>query len=139
MSEWVSELDGRLMVSRKRDGRCVYDEQAKQELIAACGRPGILMARLARDCGINANLLNTWVRKHERKAAVLPSPVAAEAKVAESAFVPARIEAPAQAGVQLQARLPNGVVVDLASCDLTQACALIEALGRLRCSASSWT
>ncbi|MDP4079011.1 transposase [Acidovorax sp. A1169] len=117
----------------------MYDEQAKQELIAACGRPGISMARLARDCGINANLLNTWVRKHERKAAVLPSPVAAEADAAASAFVPVRIEAPAQAAVQLQARLPNGVVVDLASCDLPQACALIEALGRLRCSASSRT
>lgn len=137
MSEWVSELAGRLIVSRKRDGRCVYDVQAKQELIAACGQPGISMARLARDCGINANLLNTWVRKHERSAAALTSPVAAEAKVAASAFVPVRIEAPAQAGVQLQARLPNGVVVDLTSCDLPQACALIEALGRLRCSASS--
>jgi transposase len=37
----------------------VYDAQAKQELIDACRRPGISMAKLARDCGINANLLNT--------------------------------------------------------------------------------
>ncbi len=139
MSEWVSELAGRLIVGRKRDGRCVYDAQAKQELIEACGRPGISMAKLARDCGINANLLNTWVRKHERKTVVLAAPAAVEPEGAAPAFVPVHIEAPAapsQADVQLQARLPNGVVVDLAGCDLSQACALVEALGRLRCSAS---
>ena len=38
--------------------------------------------------------------------------------------------------MQLQARLPNGVVVDLVGCDLPQVCQLVEALGRLRCSAS---
>lgn len=139
MSEWVSELAGRLIVSRKRDGRCVYDAQAKQELIEACRRPDISMAKLARDCGINANLLNTWVRKHERKAVALSMPAAAEADAATPAFVPVRIEAPApvQAAVQLQARLPNGVVVDLVGCDLPQVCELVEALGRLRCSAST--
>jgi transposase len=142
MSERVSELAGRLIVRRKRDGRCVYDAQAKQELIEACGRPGISMAKLARDCGINANLLNTWVRKHERKAVALSMPAAVEADAAAPAFVPVRIEAPAppappaQASMQLQAWLPNGVVVDLAGCDLPQVCELVEVLGRLRCSAS---
>lgn len=112
MSEWVLELAERLIVGRKRDGRCVYDAQAKQELILACGRPGISMAKLARDCGINANLLSTWVRKHERKAVALPAPafVAAVATVAMApAFVPVHIEAPApqaQATLQMQARLP---------------------------------
>lgn len=140
MSEWISELAGRLIVSRKRDGRCVYDVQAKQELIEACGRPGISMAKLARDCGINANLLSTWVRKHERKTVTLAAAAAADTDVAAPVFVPVHIESPAepeQAGVQLQARLPNGVVVDMASCDLPQACALLEALGRFRCSAST--
>jgi transposase len=139
MSEWVSELAGRLIVSRKRDGRCVYDAQAKHELIEACRRPGISMAKLARDCGINANLLNTWVRKHERKAVALSMPAVVQADAAAPAFMPVRIEAPAppaQASVQLQARLPNGVVVDLTGCDLPQVCELVEALGRLRCSAS---
>lgn len=139
MSEWVSKLAGRLIVSRKRDGRCVYDAQAKQELIEACERPGISMAKLARDCGINANLLNTWVCKNERKAVALSMPAAVEADAAAPAFVHVRIETPAppaQASMQLQARLPNGVVVDLAGCDLSQACALVEALGRLRCFAS---
>ncbi|GKT27144.1 transposase [Acidovorax sp. SUPP3334] len=145
MSEWILDLAERLIVGRKRDGRCVYDAQAKQELISACGRPGISMAKLARDCGINANLLSTWVRKHERKAVVPPAPavVAAVATVATApAFVPVHIEAPApqaQAMLQMQARLPSGVVVDLGACDLPQACELLEALGRMRCSASTRT
>jgi transposase len=37
----------------------------------------------------------------------------------------------------LQARLPNGVVVELRECELHQAAEVIEALGRLRCSAST--
>jgi transposase len=37
----------------------------------------------------------------------------------------------------LQARLPNGVVVDLRECDLREAGEVIEALGRVRCSAST--
>lgn len=139
MSEWVLELAGRLIIGRKRDGRCVYDAQAKQELIRAYGRPGISMAKLARDCGINANLLSTWVRKHERKAIALAAPAQAAEPIAP-AFVPIHIEAAApqgQARVQMQARLPNGVVVDMGGCELPQACELIEALGRLRCFAST--
>jgi transposase len=37
----------------------------------------------------------------------------------------------------LQARLPNGVVVDLRECGLAQAAEVIEALGRVRCSDST--
>jgi transposase len=60
-----------------------------------------------------------------------------------SVFVPVQLEPARQeqaevaASVTVQARLPNGVVVDLGGCDLRQASQLIEALGRLRCSAST--
>ena len=37
----------------------------------------------------------------------------------------------------LQARLPNGVVIDLREYDLRHAAEVIEALGRVRCSAST--
>lgn len=140
MSEWVLKLAERLIVGRKRDGRCVYDEQAKQELILATSRPGISMAKLARDCGINANLLSTWVRKHERKAMAASAVVDAESVA--PAFVPVHIEAAVpqgQTSLQIQVRLPNGVVVDLGGCDLPQAFELIEVLGRMRCSASTRT
>jgi transposase len=39
--------------------------------------------------------------------------------------------------MSVHARMPNGVVIELRGCDLAQAGQLIEALGRLRCSAST--
>ncbi|MFY7864506.1 transposase [Roseateles sp.] len=32
----------------------------------ASQQPGISLARVARTCGINANVLSNWVRQHER-------------------------------------------------------------------------
>ncbi|MBC7957490.1 MAG: transposase, partial [Cytophagales bacterium] len=66
--ETILDLARRLVVGRKRDGRSVYDAQAKRELILACRAPGVSMAKLARECGINANQLSAWVRQYERAA-----------------------------------------------------------------------
>jgi transposase len=55
MTDITSELKGRLIVGRKQDGRCVYDPQAKRELIEACMAPGVSVARLALDYGLNVN------------------------------------------------------------------------------------
>jgi len=135
-------LASRLVVGRKRDGRCVYDVKAKQELIFACREPGVSIARLARDCGINANQLSAWVRQSERKA-LKGVALISSSGTAASAFVPVHIEesapspAPSVMQVSLQARLPNGVVVDLQRCDMRQVGDMLEALGRLRCSAST--
>ena len=51
----------RLLIGRKSDGRGVYGEGAKAESVAACGKPGASVPRLARQCGINANQLSRWV------------------------------------------------------------------------------
>ena len=56
------------------------------------------------------------------------------------AFVALGIAAARQAvtpSMEVQARLPNGVVVDLRGCEMHQALAMVETLGRLRCSAST--
>ena len=148
MSDGMEELAGRLVVGRKRDGRSVYDEAAKGELVAACGRPGASVSRLARECGINANQLSRWVREHSerRQRAVAVSPASRDAFVAvpiePGAPMPMLMPTAASAGpavvrMCLQARLPNGVVVDLRECDLRQATEVIDALGRVRCSAST--
>jgi transposase len=137
MSEEIEGLARRLVVGHKRDGRSIYDETAKQELIEACRRPGVSIAKLARECGVNANQVNTWVRQYERKRAApvvqVPGPT--------PAFVPVAIEpAAALAGelaLQLKARLPNGVVVDLGGVEARNVGEVIEALGRLRCSVST--
>lgn len=138
MSEGMEDLARRLVIGRKRDGRSIYDEQAKQELILAARQPGVSVAKLARECGVNANQLSTWVRQHERKNA--PPAQAQLVQVPTPAFVPVAIEStppPTEPALDLQARLPNGVIIDLRGCDLEQAGRLVEALGRLRCSAST--
>ena len=139
MSDGMEALARRLVGGRKRDGRSVYDETAKAELVAACGRPGVSVSRRARECGINANRLSRWVREHsqrwQRAVAVSPAPREAFVAVAieSSASMPtATNDGPTAVRMWLQARLPNGVVVDL-----RQAGEVIEALGRVRCSGST--
>jgi transposase len=136
MSEGMEELARRLVVGHKRDGRCVYDEQAKAELVAECAKPGASVSRLAREAGVNANQLSRWVREHgERRRAI------AAAQPTLATFVPMTVETSAVAAsvptVSVHASMPNGVVIDLRGCDLAQAGQLIEALGRVRCSAST--
>ena len=146
MSDGMEELVRRLVVGRKSDGRSVYDEAAKGELVAACGRPGASVSRLARECGINANQLSRWVREHSerRQRAVAVSTASREAFVAVPIVAGAPMSKPKPTNdsatavrMWLQARLPNGVVIDLRECDLAQAAEVIEALGRVRCSAST--
>lgn len=142
MSEGIEELAQRLVIGHKRDGRSIYDPQAKAELIEICRRGEVSMAKLARACGVNANQLNSWVRQHERALSARASTKTGEVvEVPAAAFVPVHIEetAPAQPAceISVQARLPNGVVLDLRGCDFAQAVQLIDALGRLRCSAST--
>lgn len=137
MSEHMEELARRLVVGHKRDGRSVYDERAKAELVAECAKPGASVSRLAREAGVNANQLSRWVREQgERRRAI-----AGPRSPTQTAFVPVPIEMSAgtdsASTMSLQARLSNGVVIDVRGCDLAQAGQLIEALGRLRCSAST--
>jgi transposase len=144
MSDGMEELARRLVVGHKSDGRSVYDETAKAELVAECGRPGASVSRLARECGVNANQLSRWVREYSqrRQRAVAVSPASREAFVAvpieAAAPMPTSTsDSPGAVRLCLQARLPNGVVVDLRECDLPQVAEVIEALGRVRCSVST--
>lgn len=65
----IEDLARRLVIGRKRDGRGIYAPRVKQELVEICRRPGVSVAKMARECGINANLLATWLRKRERAQA----------------------------------------------------------------------
>jgi len=138
MSDRVEEVARRLVIGHKRDGRSVYDGAAKAELVAECAKPGASVSRVARQAGVNANQLSRWIREQGqggRRRATTRDIVATP-----PAFVPVAIEttAPTAApALSIQARMPNGVVVELAGCDLTQAGQLIQALGRLRCSGST--
>ena len=142
MSDAMQELARRLVVGHKSDGRAVYDEAVKAELVAACGRPGASVSRLARECGVNANQLSRWVREHsqrrQRAVAVSPAPRDVFAAVAIEAAAPVPTnDSRSTTRMCLQARLPNGVVIDLRECELRQAAEVIAALGRVRCSVST--
>ena len=142
MTEDLEAIAKRLVVGHKRDGRNVYDVRAKDELVRACRQPGASLARIARTCGINANVLSNWVRLHERGKASgaparsevieLPAPAFVEVQMKPSAS-----DTPAASGLDVQVRLPNGVTVQLDGYDPQGAIVLIEALGRMRCSAST--
>ena len=142
MTEELEAIARRLVVGRKRDGRCVYDAQAKDELVRIARQPGLSLAKIARICGINANVLTNWMRLHERGAA--RAAVGDVIEMQPPAFVAVQIEPPAPApttaapsALDLHVRLPNGIALDLRGCDVDGAMRLVEALGRLRCSAST--
>jgi transposase len=144
MTEEIEAIARRLVVGHKRDGRSIYDPQARSELVRASRQPGASLARIARTCGINANVLSNWVRQHERgkSGAVAPRGDVIEMPSA-SGFVAVQVEsappvpAPAAAALDLQVRLPNGATLDMRGADLDDVLKLLEGLGRLRCSAST--
>jgi transposase len=131
MSEGIAELARRLVIGHKRDGRGVYDPQVKRELVEVSRQPGVSVAKLARECGINANLLASWIRL-EGRSKVAVDTRSDVVEISSPAFMPVRVEAAVpeqpEATLNVQARLPNGVVVDMRDCDLQQAQHLLEAL-----------
>lgn len=69
MTEKTTALSRPLVVGRKRDGRHCYDPEAKRELVEACLRPGVSVAGMALEHGINANLLRKWIDDYRKAAA----------------------------------------------------------------------
>ncbi|MFN7726545.1 MAG: transposase [Rubrivivax sp.] len=140
--EDLEDLKRRLVVGHKRGGRCIYDEAAKAELVEMCRQPGASVSRLARECGINANQVSRWLREDasRRKRSLLArctpgvSPFVAVPVLAPGVMSPVKV-ASDTAPMSLQARLPNGVSIELCGADLCQLGELIQALGRLPCSA----
>lgn len=145
MTDDLEDLKRRLVVGHKSDGRSVYDEGAKSELVARCLQPGASVSRLARECGVNANQVGRWLREHGhgsrvRKACegVVPAPAAFVAVTVPPALPMQERRGDGIAAVMnVQARMPNGVAIDLQGVELRAVGEVIEALGRLRCSAST--
>ncbi len=145
MTEDLADIKARLVVGHKRDGRNVYDEAVKTELVMLCLKPGASISRLARECGINTNQVTRWLREHgqpRRAKLAAPDPIAppqesfVQMPVVMSPKAPRR-EAVGSAAMNMQARLPNGVVLELGAMQSHQLAPIIEALGSLRCSVST--
>lgn len=140
MTEKDTELSRCLVVGHGRDGRCCYDRQAKRELVEACLQPGVSVARMALQQGINANLLRTWITQYRdgRKAWVRGGS-GKTALAQASAFVPVvQVKAPATAGpLNVGAVLPNGVKLDLSELGIGELSLILKMLNQLPCSAST--
>jgi transposase len=145
MTDDLEDLKRRLVVGHKSDGRSVYDEAAKSQLVALCLQPGASVSRLARECGVNANQVGRWLREHGHAGRPRKASVNVATTPASFVAVPVLPASPTGAAsavdnaavMDVQARLPNGVAIDLRRLDLHQVGEVIEALGRLRCSAST--
>jgi len=147
MTDELEELKRRLVVGHKSDGRSVYDEAAKSQLVALCRQPGASVSRLARECGVNANQVSRWLREHgyggpARKAKAVATvasapPAFVAVSVPSASPIAARSGGVVVAVMDVQARLPNGVAIELRGVELHNVGNVIEVLGRLRCSAST--
>lgn len=164
MTEKSSELG---VVRLARDGRRRYEESAKRALIERALRPGVSVARLAQEHGINANLLRKWITKYlmQREVAggqegptietteivAVEEPARELARSSSPAFVPV-VAAPSKPvakladealrpavaiAVALHVRLPNGVEFDLGQAGLEELTTVVQILGRLPCSGST--
>ena len=66
MQENRNDSELRLLVTgTRRDGRRRYDLQSKRALARACLQPGVSLAGIARQHGVNANLLRKWVLSYQ--------------------------------------------------------------------------
>ena len=68
-------------------GRRTYSPEFKAQLVAACRIPGMSVASVARNHGINHNILHRWLRE-------LPDPAALRLPQTSHKAVPAFIELP---------------------------------------------
>ncbi|MFG6433570.1 IS66-like element accessory protein TnpA [Roseateles sp. LYH14W] len=144
MSVDLEDLKRRLVLRHKPGGRCVYDKKAKAEFVEQCLQPGVSVARLAREFGINANQVSRWIREHGQLRK--PASVAASTLVG-SPFVAVPVlraaverdahELDGARDVGLQAKLPNGVAVELRGVGPRQLAEVLQMLGRLTCSVST--
>jgi len=141
MTEMNAELLARLVVGRKRDGRCNYDSLAKQALVDECLKPGVSVARVALLYGLNANLLRTWIAKsgqsNHGKARAVPGKALASAAafaVVQVTQPAAPTTAPVLASLCLHVRLPNGVALDVGQVPLEVMAPVLQLLGTLACS-----
>jgi transposase len=134
MMENKSRLSRSLGVGHRSNGRCLYDQEAKRELVEACLQPGVSVARVALEHGINANLLRKWINQYRENSSSMPPSTPAT----RSAFAPVlSMAVPKPIEATLHVALPNGVKLELQGVGLTDLSFLLNDLAALPCSASN--
>ena len=133
MKEHNTRISRPLIVGHGRDGSCLYDPEAKRELVEVCLQPGISVAKVALEYGINANLLRKWMGHYRGTGHTNSS-----GPLALPAFVPVQsLSAGKFTESSLTAELPNGVKLELPSVALSDLPLILKALAELPCSVST--
>lgn len=122
-----------LIAGHGRDGRCLYDPEAKRELVRICLQPGISVAEVALEHGINANLLRKWIGLYRETGYSDPN-----SSLALSVFAPVlSLGAEKPAEPVLSVMFANGVKLELPSVALSDLPLILNALAELPCSVSN--
>jgi transposase-like protein len=149
-----SEVLSGLVVAHRRDGRCRYDPQVKQELVKRCLYPGVSVAALAMRHGVNANLLRKWIAQWQSRNAIAVQYAAPEiapqnaspflavqvhtdapnSRLTVATKTSAALNNPASQSMHLRVQLPNGVAVDLGQTRLQDLSTVMQTLCSLSCS-----
>lgn len=71
----MDKLDTSIPSSPSKQTRRRYSPEFRAELVNRCAEPDVSVASVARDYGINANLIHKWIRAAESKAQPIAAPV----------------------------------------------------------------
>jgi transposase len=64
MSEKSAEIVAGLVTKQGVTGRCTYNAEAKRALVELRSAPGVSVAAMALQHGVNANLLRRWIMQY---------------------------------------------------------------------------
>ncbi len=133
MKEHTTRLSRPLIAGHGRDGRCLYDPEAKRELVRICLQPGLSVAKVALEHGINANLLRKWIGLYQEAGSSVRN-----GALALSTFAPVlALGAEQPVKPALNVTLPNGIRLELLSITVSDLPLLLNALAELPCSVSN--
>nr|WP_156386455.1 transposase [Rhizobium sp. Leaf391] len=123
-----------------RDGRRRYDPASRDQLVAACLEPGVSVSRLAREHGVNTNLVRKWIKKAREKRplplvpAFVPVQIAPDMPLVSSGDLlpkPGPLGKPGRAS-KLSALLPNGISLSVECDDENGLISIIGALSHVQ-------
>jgi transposase len=133
MKEHITRLSRPLIAGHGRDGRCLYDPEAKRELVRICLQPGLSVAKVALEHGINANLLRKWIGLYQEAGASVRNGALALPTFAPVLALGA--EQPTKPAINVT--LSNGVKLELPSVAISDLAFILNALAELPCSVST--
>jgi transposase len=121
----------------------VFDHQAKAEVAQACLDPGVSVARIGMQYGVNANLLRHLIALRHCVGDERPGPPQIK-HTANATFVPLQIDTTAAMRAAtpplkftLQACLPNGVDLRFGEAGNDERSSIMRILDALSCSGST--